>query len=90
MGHIIVSSLAAVRGLPKLWLSPVAAIPQIGRQLRLIFDFIWSVLTKAKSREAPEEVMRFGGTLCHIILRVILSDPWLDPVYLGKLDLANA
>ena len=39
VSHIIVFPLSAVRNLPKLWLPPVAAIPQVGRRPRLIFDF---------------------------------------------------
>ena len=34
--------------------------------------------------------MHFGGTLCRIIRRVLLANPRLGPVYLGKVDLANA
>ena len=34
--------------------------------------------------------MRFGGTLRRIIRRVLLANPRLGPVYLGKVDLANA
>ena len=58
-----------------MWLSPVAAILQVGRRLHLIFDFIWSGLNKATAWEVPEEVIRFGGTLRRIIRKVLLSDP---------------
>ena len=34
--------------------------------------------------------MHFGGTLRRIIQRVLLADPRLDPVYLGKVDLSDA
>ena len=34
--------------------------------------------------------MRFGGTLCRIIQRVLMAYPRLVPVYLGKSDLAKA
>ena len=30
--------------------------------------------------------MRFGGTLCCIIRKVLMADPMLSPVYLGKAD----
>ena len=49
-GHIVVSPLTAVRNLPKLWLSPVAAIPQVGQRPRLIFD----LLGAASTRPPPE------------------------------------
>ena len=34
--------------------------------------------------------MRFGGTLRHIIRKLLLAEPRIGPVYLGKVDLANA
>ena len=34
--------------------------------------------------------MRFGGTFRHIIRRLLLDDSRLDPVYLGKAELADA
>ena len=46
-GHIALFPLRAVRHLPKLWLSPLAAIPQQGRKPRLIYDFSWSGLNEA-------------------------------------------
>ena len=45
-GHIVVFPLNAVRKLPKLWLSQVASILQVGRRPCLIFDFYWSGLNK--------------------------------------------
>ena len=51
-GHIALFPLRAVRHLPKLWLSPLAAIPQRGRKPRLIYDFYWSGLNKAVTQVA--------------------------------------
>ena len=45
-GHIVVFPLAAIRNLPKLWLSPVAAIPQVGQRPRLIFDLLGAASTR--------------------------------------------
>ena len=90
MGHAVLFSLAALRGLPKLWLLPVAVIPQARRRPRLIFDFTWSGLNEATAQDVPKEVMRFGGTLHHIIWGVLVSDPRLGPVYFGKMDLDDA
>ena len=56
----------------------------------IIFDFTWIGLNEAVAQEEPEEAMRFDGTLCRIIRRVLLADPQLGLVYLGKVDLANA
>ena len=54
------------------------------------FDFTWSGLYEATARDAPNEVMRFGGTFYRIIRRVLMAKPRLGLVYLGKVDLANA
>ena len=90
MVHIVVPPLDAVRGLPKLCLFPVAAIPQVGWRPRLIFDFTWICLNEATARKYPEEVMRFGGTLRPIIRRLLVANPRLGQVYLGKVDLAES
>ena len=52
-GHIALFPLRAVRHLPKLWLSPLAAIPQRGRKPRLIYDFSWSGLNNTVTQVAP-------------------------------------
>ena len=88
--HIAVLPLAAVRNLPKLWLFPVTAILQVGRRPHLILYFTWNGLNEATAQEALEEVMRFGGTLRHIIRTVLLAEPRIGLVYPGKVDLANA
>ena len=79
--------LVAFRGLPKCWLYPVAIIQQVGRRPRLIFDFTWSGLNEATTRDAPEEVMRFGVTLHRIIQRFLMAYPRISLVYLGRVDL---
>ena len=73
--HIVVFPLHTVWDLPKLWLSLVAAIPQVVRLPHLIFNFIGSSLNKSTAREAPEEFIRFGSTLFRIIRRIIQADP---------------
>ena len=73
-GHIIFPPLDTVSDLPKLSISPVAAIPQVGRRPGLIFDFTWSGLNEDTSREATKEMMRFRGTLRRIIRRILQAD----------------
>ena len=58
-GHIVVSLLATVHGLPKLCLSPVAVTPQMERRLHLFFYFTWSILNKVTAKESFKEVTRF-------------------------------
>ena len=88
MGHDIVLFLYDISGLPKLWLPPMAVIPQVGRLSRLIFYLTWRGLNKSTTGKPPEEVMSFGGILHCITNRFLKTDPRLGPVYLGKVDLA--
>ena len=90
MGHLVVFSLFAARGLPKWWLYPVAVILQMGTLPHPILDFTWSSLNKVTARKASEKVMNFRGTLHRITRQVLTADPWLVLVYLGKVDLSKA
>ena len=67
--------------MPKLWLSPLAAIPQQGRKPRLIYDFSWSGLNDA---------MRFGKALYRVIDSILNAPPKLGPTFLNKVYLADA
>ena len=73
--HDVIYPLADVRGLPTLWISPVAIIPQVGRRPCLIFDLTWSGLNDITARKAPEEVMRFRGNLHRIMRKVLMAKP---------------
>ena len=88
-GHALIFPLSAIRGLTNLWLSPMYFIPQVGQLPHLIFDFTWISLNKYTAQTPPEEVMRFGGTLHHIIRQVLKAYPRLGLVYLGKVDLTK-
>ena len=83
-------SLEAVTALQNLWISPIAVIPQVVRRPRLIFEFIWSRINDIAEPLSPMEAMRFGGALLRILKQVLTSDPRLRPVYLIKVDLADA
>ena len=56
VGHVTVFPLEAVNYLHNLWLSLVTVIPQVGRRLRLIFDFTWIRLNDVSKRLSPMEV----------------------------------
>ena len=88
--HAVVFPFSSVSDLPNLCISPVAAIPQVGWRPCLIFDFTWSGLNQATDRVAPEESMRFGSALACIDRQALTTYPNLGPVYLRKVDLANA
>ena len=76
--------------LDHLKLSPVAALPQEGRQLHLIFALTWSGLNVVITPQPPQEAMRFGRTLNHTTKRILAADPRLGPFYLIKVDPAEA
>ena len=88
--HAFLFPLSTVHGLPNLWLSPVAVIPQVGQRLHLTIGFTWIGLNKSTALKAPKDAMQFGGTLHHIIRRVLTPDPSIGSVYLLKVDLTDA
>ena len=88
--HVTVFPFEVVNFLKKLWLLPVAVITQVGRRPQLIYDFTWRRLNKTSKFLSPMEVMRFRGALQRILKQVLAADPRLGPVYLSKVDLADA
>ena len=88
-GHVAIFPLLDNRDLPKLWLSPISVIPQVGRHPWFILDLTWISLNKPTDRKDPKEVMWVGGILHRIIIKVLTEYPRIGPVYLGKVDLAN-
>ena len=89
-GHVYVFPLKAVISLQNMWLSPIAVIPQVGRRLQPIFDFTWSGINDIAEDLAPMEAIRFGGALQSILKKVLNSNSRLGPVYLSKVNLAEA
>ena len=76
--------------MPKLWLSPLSAIPQRGRKPQLIYNFSWSCLNEAVTQVAHKEAMRFGKSLSRVIDCIVKAPPELGPIFLNKVDLADA
>ena len=89
-GHIDHFPLRAVRHLTRLWLSPLAAIPQRGRKPRLICDFLWSGLNEVVTQVAHKEAMRSGKALYRVINCILATPPKLGPTFLNKVDLTDA
>ena len=87
--HIFPFPLQAVRHLPRLWLSPIAAILQRGRRPCLIHYFAWSGLNEAFTQVAHKEAMRFGKSLYRVINCILAAPPKLGPTFLNKVDLAD-
>ena len=56
----------------------------------MIYNFTFISLNTTTARLYPQDDMRFGNTL-HLTLKTILhANPALGPVYLSKVDLADA
>ena len=89
-GHIALFPLRAVCNLPKLWLSPLAAILQRGRKPRLIYDFSWICLNDAVTQVAHKEAMRFRKALYRVIYCTLKAPLELGPTFLNKVNLADA
>ena len=62
-GHVAISPLEVFNALHNLWLSPVTVKPQVGRRLRLIFNFTWSELNDVSKGLPPIESISFRGAL---------------------------
>ena len=88
--HIDLSPLQAVRHLPRLWISPLAATPQRGRKPRLIYDFSWSGLNESVTQVAHKEKICFGKSLYRVINCILVATPKLGPTFLNKVDLVDA
>ena len=89
-GHTVMLPLSTVSDLPNPFLSSAEVIPQMGRRLRIIFNFTWSGLNKTTAWDAPTDAMRFRSSLFCIIWRELTADPTLGLVYLSKVDLVDA
>ena len=53
-GHVAIYPLEDVKHLQGIWISPLAAIIQVGRNPRLIYDFSWSGLKEKVKLVAPK------------------------------------
>ena len=89
-GHISLFPLRAVLHLPRLWISPIAAISQQGRKTCLVYDFSWSEINEAITQVSHKEAMLFGKAIYIVIDFILAAPPKLDPIFLKKLDLADA
>ena len=88
--HIALFTLQAVRHLPRIFISPLAAIPQRGRKPRLVYDFSWSGLNEAVTQVAHKEAMHFRKSIYRLIDCILAAPPKLGPTFLNKVDLADA
>ena len=80
-GQTSIIPLSKVQHFNGLWLSPLAAITQTRRKLRLIYDFSWIWLNAKVLQTSPKEDTRSDRYL-HIILDCIVeSNPQPGPTF---------
>jgi hypothetical protein len=70
-------------------LSPLGIVPQRKRLLWLIVDFTYSGVNDKTARLAPSNAIQFGKALQRILTKLMQSDPFLGPVHLGMIDIAE-
>eukprot|EP00957_Ditylum_brightwellii_P174844 13312302-Ditylum_brightwellii.AAC.1 len=68
----------------------MGSIPQAERCNRLIYDYTFSGVNPLASLNAPPEAMQFGRTLHRLLCQIVLADPAYGPVFMSKVDLADA
>ena len=88
-GHWIVLPASRVLHLPRLRLSPIGVIPQRDRRPRTIIDYSFHGVNQDTVRLAPPS-MQFGRALHRVLQQVRQADPRQGPVYLSKIDMADA
>ena len=88
-GQIVVFLWDTISHFEYLGLSLVAALPQEGRRLCLIFYLTWSGLNTVITPQAFQDVISFGGTLKRVINYMLEADNRLGPVCLIKVYITD-
>jgi hypothetical protein len=88
-GQWLVLPYAAVQHLIGLRLSPTGVVPQANRRGRTIVDYLFSFVNQETKRLAPDS-LQFGWALPRILQRLQRADTRRGPIYLAKIDVADA
>jgi hypothetical protein len=75
---------------PSLHLSHLGVVPQLGRRPWTICDYSFFCVNDETVDMAPAESMQFGRALLCILQSIAHSYPWLGPVFLVKIDVADS
>ena len=78
------------RDQPDLQLSPLGVVPQRDRRLHTISDYSYYLVNADTSKLAPQTAMQFGKALNRILQRIQVANPRYGPVYMSKIDVADA
>ena len=89
-GHWILLPADLVKHMPWLRLSPLGVVPQRERRPRTISDYSYFLVNADTLKLAPPEAMQFGKALARLLQTIHASNPRFGPVYLSKIDVADA
>jgi hypothetical protein len=88
-GQWLVLPYALIWHLPGLCLSPTGLVPQRDRRDRLIVDYTFSGVNPYTISTAPDS-LQFGHALLRILQYLHRADTRRRPIYLAKVDIADA
>ena len=79
-----------IKHLPGLQLSPIGVVLQQDRRPRTISDYSYFGVNDGTAPLAPQSSIQFGRALHQILHRIQSANPRFGPVYLSKVDVADA
>jgi hypothetical protein len=88
-GQWLVLPYALVRHLSGLCLSPSGLVPQRNRRDRLIVDYTYSGVNQSTIPLAPDS-LQFGYAFLRILQHLYRADTRRGPIYIAKIDVADA
>ena len=75
---------------PNLQLGPLGVVLQQDWRRRTISDYSYFYVNDDTTKLAPQSAMQFGKALTRILQRIQADNPWYDPVYMSKINVADA
>jgi hypothetical protein len=81
--HVVMSD-------PNLRISPLGVVTQLSIRPRTICEYLFFCVNDETVDMAPSESLHFGRALLRILQVSARSDPRLGPVFLAKIDVADA
>ena len=73
-----------------LWISPLAAIPQVGRNPRLVYHFSSRGLNEKVKLVAPKDTMRFRQELHFLLDFILTACQILGTTFISKVAIDDA
>jgi hypothetical protein len=88
-GQWVLLPVRLILGEKNLKLSPLGVVPQRDRRPRTISDYSFFGVNDDNIPLSPGEAMQLGRALQRILRTIARADPWLGPVCLSKIDIAD-